>query len=223
MRGLRVPGYIDFAPVDAYRVGAPLWQPGEAQAQSAPQPSPLYGLRERAPGTIPTSRLAYSYADNFTGVFETGPATNDPFTTTYALSGQVVRSFSSGLGVGLGLRQKQAGSNVLALAVEQGWGPFSGGYTLYSGRNDAAGPSPSHRFALNFSYGNRSSIGLSYTTGRDLHPGMLPSAPGTDSRDLALSGHHWLAPQWALTYDVVNSDRAAYRRQGLRFGIRHTF
>ncbi len=52
---------------------------------------------------------------------------------------------------------------------------------------------------------------------------MLPYTPGSDSRDWALSGSHWLAPQWALTYDVVNSDQAAYRRQGLRFGIRHTF
>jgi YaiO family outer membrane protein len=156
-----------------------------------------------------------------TGVLETGPTAPDPYASN-AVSGQVVRSFGSGLGIGLGLRQRHAGSNVLALGVQQEWGSFSGGYTMYSGRTEAA-PSPSHRIALNFSYGNRSSIGLSYTTGRDLQAGMLPFTPGVDSRDLALTGYHWLAPQWAVTYDVVNSEQAAYRRQGLRFGIRHTF
>jgi len=222
LRGLRAPGLIEFAPLDAARAGIPLWQPG-GETQATPQPSALYGLRERIPtGDTPTSRLSYNYSDSITGVFESGPAMKDPYTTTNAMSGQLVRSFDSGLGVGLGLRQKQAGSNVLAVAVQQGWGPVSGAYTMYSGRNDGA-PSPSHRLALNFNYGNRSSIGLSYTAGRDLQAGILPLAPGVDSRDFALSGRHWLAPQWAVTYDVVNSDQAAYRRQGLRFGIRHTF
>ena len=224
LRGLKAPGgVIDFAPIDAYRAGTPAWQPGETPASATPQPSPLYGLRERAPGSVATTRYSYSYSDAIKGIFEAGPASNDPYTSTYALSGQIVRSFRGGFGLGLGLRQTQAGNNVLAVAVRQGWGPFTGGYTLYSGRNDAA-PSPSHRFALDFNYGNRSSIGLSYTAGRDLQLGSgAPFTPGVDSRDLALSGRHWLAPQWALTYDVVNSDQAAYRRQGLRFGIRHTF
>jgi hypothetical protein len=220
LRGLRAPPLIEFMPGDPYRAGASLWQPGlDAQSESAPQPSALYGLRERS--TVASSRLSYRYSDSVTGVLETGPTAPDPYASN-AVSGQVVRSFGSGLGVGLGLRQRHTGSNVLALGVQQDWGSFSGGYTMYSGRTEAA-PSPSHRIALNFSYGNRSSIGLSYTTGRDLQAGMLPFTPGVDSRDLALTGYHWLAPQWALTYDVVNSEQAAYRRQGLRFGIRHTF
>ncbi len=225
LRGLRAPAPVDFAPLDAQWPGMAQWPSGpDTQSQAAPQPSALYGLRDRLPkGNTPeTARLSYRYSNALTGIFQAGPALQDPYTAGYAVSGQVVRSFGSGLGVGLGLRQRQAGSNVLALGVQQGWGPFSGGYTLYSGRSDTA-PSPLHRFALNFGYGNRSSIGLSYTTGQSLHAGLLPYSPGVDSRDWKLSGHHWLAPQWAVTYDVVNSDQAAYRRQGLRFGIRHTF
>jgi hypothetical protein len=226
LRGLRAPGFIDFAPADVSRFDIPAWRSAaESDAFGRPQPSLLYGYRERLPGDVSRSesaRLSYSYSDTLTGIVEAGPALLSPYASAYALSSQLVRTFDSGLGVGLGLRQKQTGTQVFAVALQQEWGPFRGAYTLYSGRAEAE-PSPSHRLALNFDYGNRSSIGLAYTTGRDLRSGMLPYTPGADSRDWTLTGFHWLAPQWALTYDVVNSDQAAYRRQGLRFGIRHTF
>jgi hypothetical protein len=222
LRGLRPPGQIDFAPLGAARSGFD-WQPAADPRLPLAAQSPMApGLRSRLPGlgmaASEPARLSYSYSDSLTAVVEAGAASDDP----YAVAGQVVRSFRGGLGVGLGLRQRQAGSNVVAFAVEQGWGPFRGGYTVYSGLGDVSS-SPAHRFALSFDYGKRSSIGLSYTAGRDLQTGMLPYAPAGESRDWTLSGHHWLTPQWALTYDVINSDQATYRRQGLRFGIRHTF
>ena len=226
LRGLRAPALIDFAP---YRTGVGEWQPAmDPTLQTAAQPSALYGLQgtganraSRSSG--PGGRLAYTLSDTVTGVLETGPSTRDPYAPQSAMTGQVVRSFRSGLGIGLGLRQKQPGENVFAVGVQQDWGALRGGYTLYSGRNEANAASPAHRIQLALDYGNRNSIGLSYTAGRETLPGMLPFAAGVDSRDLTLSGYHWLAPQWALTYDVVNSELPNYRRQGLHFGIRHTF
>jgi len=225
LRGLRPPALIDFAP---YRTGVSEWQPAmDPTLQTSAQPSALYGLHgrtaTRVSQTSGPARLSYSFSDAVTGVLETGPSTQDPYAPQSAMTGQVVRSFASGLGIGLGLRQKQPGDNVFAVAVQQDWGALRGGYTLYSGRSEWSAAAPTHRIQLALDYGNRNSIGLSYTAGRESLPGMLPFATGIDSRDLALSGYHWLAPQWALTYDVVNSELPNYRRQGLRFGIRHTF
>ena len=225
LRGLRPPQLIDFSP---YRTGLAEWQPTmDPTLQTSAQPSALYGLHgrttNRALQTSGPARLSYSFSGAVTGMLATGPSIQDPYAPPSAMTGQVVRSFRSGLGIGLGLRQKQPGDNVFAVAVQQDWGALRGGYTLYSGRNEWSAATPAHRIQLALDYGNRNSIGLSYTAGRESLPGMLPFVPGVDSRDLTLSGHHWLAPQWALTYDVVNSELSSYRRQGLRFGIRHTF
>jgi YaiO family outer membrane protein len=222
LRGLRAQGLIDFAPVGGLRVGVPEWQPGDTAGQGTPQPSALYGLREQTAAARP-GRYAYEIGEGVTGVVESGPAlAANPYLPQNALSGQVVRSFSNGVGVGVGLRQKAAGENLLAVAVQKEWGPVRGGYTLYSGGADPAAAA-AHRFQLNLDYGNRNSIGLSYTAGREFQVGAMPYSAAVESRDLALSGYHWLSSQWAVTYDVVNSDQAAYHRQGLRFGIRHTF
>lgn len=138
----------------------------------------------------------------------------------YSLSGQVVHGFDSGLG----LRRRAPGISVLSIATQHKWGALRGAYTLYRNGADNNASAPSHRLQLSFDYGSNNSIGLSYTTGREFQAGMIPYAvPGIETRDWALTGYHWLNPKWALTYDLINSDRATYHTQGLRFGIRHTF
>jgi len=70
---------------------------------------------------------------------------------------------------------------------------------------ETSAPAPGHRFQLMYDYGNNSTVGLSYTSGRELQAGIAPlSLTPMEVRDLTLSGNHWLAPQWALTYNVTN-------------------
>jgi YaiO family outer membrane protein len=113
---------------------------------------------------------------------------------------------------------------VMALGAQRRFGPLRGAYTLYSGYTDSSSPAPAQRFQLMYDYGNHSTVGLSYTLGRELQAGISPlGLTPMEMRDLTLYGSHWLAPQWALTYNVTNYETNSFRRQGLGLGIRHTF
>lgn len=148
----------------------------------------------------------------------------------YTLYSQVTRVLPGGLGLGIGMRHSEynfAAANLLALSAEGNVGGFRGAYTLYSSRTDTLGNGSAHRFQLSYLYGDRNTIGLSYTTGRDVDNLNLPlglpmGASLADVRDLSLSGRHWLSTNWALTYDLQTLD-SVYRRQGLRLGVSRSF
>lgn len=217
LRGLRAPAVIEFTGNDTRTMPTGLAMPG---TDLRLPPGTSFGLRERT--EIGLSRYAYSPTHTLSGIVETGPVVRDAYTVSSAVSGQLVRAFDRGLGLGLGLRQQQAGPSLMALGIRQELGGLRGGYTVYSGLGDVLA-APSHRFALAYDYGRGSSIGLTYTEGREGRPLALSALPVTGTRDWTLSGMHALAPQWALTYDLVNSEHATFRRQGLHFGLRHTF
>jgi YaiO family outer membrane protein len=146
----------------------------------------------------------------------------------YTLRTQVTQLLPGGWGVGFGVRQDQynfASTNLLSLSAERNWGNFRGAYTLHSNRADGAAFGASHRFELSYSYGDRNVVGLSYTTGRDMDNLGIPMSPySVDGRDWSLSGRHWLSPNWALTYDVLQQDLGPlYRRSGLRLGVSRSF
>ena len=118
-------------------------------------------------------------------------------------------------------------ADLLAFSAERSVGSFRGAYTLYSNRSDTLGNGASHRFQLSYLYGERNTVGLAYTTGRDVEnlsqPLGLPNGASlADVRDWSLSGRHWLSTNWALTYDVQTQD-STYRRQGLRLGVSRSF
>lgn len=164
---------------------------------------------------IPT--LADSYANPF---YEALPR--------YTLSQQVNRSVGGGFGLGFGIRQSEYSyvtTNLVSFSAEQAWGNLRGGYTLYSSRAEGSGLGSAHRFQVSYAYGERNSIGLAYTTGRDVeNPGLNLALPLADVRDLTLSGRHWLSPNWALTYDVLSQEHTYLnRRQGLRLGVSRSF
>ena len=150
----------------------------------------------------------------------------------YSLYSQVMQPLGGGFGLGIGMRRSEynfAGANLLALSAEQSIGSFRGGYTLYSHRNDLIGAGAAHRFQFSYAYGDRNTVGLAYTTGRDIDNLNLPvgvplGASPADVRDLSLSGRHWLSTNWALTYDVqTQTQESALRRQGLRLGVSRSF
>jgi YaiO family outer membrane protein len=146
----------------------------------------------------------------------------------YTLSSQISRELPGGWGLGLGVRQNEYSyitTNLLSFSAEHAWGNLRGGYTLYSSRADGAGLGSAHRFQVSYAYGERNSVGLAYTMGRDVENSALAlGMPLADVRDWTLSGRHWLSTNWALTYDLLSQEHAYLnRRQGLRLGVSRSF
>ena len=146
----------------------------------------------------------------------------------YTLYTHMTRRLPGGWGLGFGVRQTEynfASANLLALSAERSFGSFRGAYTLYSNRVEGSPLGSAHRFELSYLYGDRNTIGLSYTTGRDMD--SIAPSPGlalSDVRDWTLYGRHWLSPNWALTYDVLSQEQGPLlRRQGLRLGVSRSF
>lgn len=72
-------------------------------------------------------------------------------------------------------------------------------------------------------YGDKASIGLSVAMGRE-----TTSTSGgvvlADVRALALSGHHWVTPAWALNYALGHTRQGDfYTRKGISVGLAHAF
>jgi len=182
---------------------------------------------------ITTSEIDYRFAlhqpagQNIAALAEPGVGSLGDLLPRYTLSTSFTRALPGGWGLGFGVRQTEynfATANLLSLSAERSFGSFRGAYTLYSSRADGAGLGNAHRFEVSYLYGERNTIGLSYTTGRDIDNVALPAALSTtDVRDWTLSGRHWLSPNWALTYDVLSQEQALFRRQGLRLGVSRSF
>ncbi len=148
----------------------------------------------------------------------------------YTLATQFTHSLPGDWGVGFGLRQTDYGfatGNLLALSAERYFGNLRGAYTLYSNGANGGSFGAAHRFQVNYFYGERNVVGLAYTTGRDIENMNLSAIglPVNDSRDLTLSGRHWLGTNWAVTYDVLSQEQTLWnsRRQGLRLGVSRSF
>lgn len=146
----------------------------------------------------------------------------------YSLSTQMTHRLPGGWGLGFGVRQTEynfATTNLLSLSAERAIGNLRGAYTLYSSRAEGSGPGSAHRFEVSYLYGDRNTVGLAYTTGRDIDSVALsPGLAVSDVRDWTLSGRHWLSPNWALTYDVLSQEQGPLlRRQGLRLGVSRSF
>lgn len=172
--------------------------------------------------------LYYPVGDTWTALVEASASPTHEVLARYSAYGQIQKNLPGGWGLGLGLRHNEyslTGTNVLSMFAERYWGNFRGAYTLYSGRPEGAASAASHRVQLGYYYADRSSVGLSYSNGREVeYLGPSRGVLTSDVQNWTLSGQHWLNPSWALTYDVVNHEQGnLYRRQGLRLGIRHSF
>lgn len=141
---------------------------------------------------------------------------------------QIAKLLPYGWGLNLGMRRSEyttSGVNMLVAGAERYWGNWRAAYTLYSGRPDGGPSAESHRLQLTHFYGERSSVGIAYTFGREVENvgppvGILTS----DIRDLTINGRHWLTTDWALTWDLVAHEQGTlYRREGFRLGLRYRF
>ncbi|MBX3663109.1 MAG: YaiO family outer membrane beta-barrel protein [Burkholderiales bacterium] len=172
--------------------------------------------------------LYYPLGASWTAQVEGSLSPTHEVLAKHSIYGQLQKSLPGGWGVGVGLRHNEytlSASNVVSLLAERYWGNFRGAYTLYSGRPEGGSSGASHRVQLSYYYADRSSVGISFSDGREVeNVGPPRGLLSSDVRNWTLSGQHWLTPAWALTYDLVNHEQGSlYRRQGLRLGIRHSF
>jgi len=193
----------------------------------------LYG----GSGVLETRHFATQHADYSMGLYRPlgtvsplGEGSASPLNDAlpkYTLHRQVTGTIGGGFGLGFGVRPSEYNfttTNLLSVSAEQYIGSFRGAYTLYSNRADGSSLGSAHRFQVNYFYGERNTVGLAYTTGRDLeHLGPAVGLPANDVRDLSLSGRHWLSPNWALTYEALQQEQTLYKRQGLRLGVSRSF
>ena len=232
LRGLKPPagGYDDAAAAGAFS-GAGRLNASERETYLDPAPR-----LSRFGGSVESRRVTTGNLDvrfglhqpvgqNVAALAEPSINTLHEVLPRYTLSTQVTRTLPGGWGLGFGVRQSEynlGSANLLSLSAERQWGNVRGAYTLYSGR-EGAGFNPAHRFEVSYLYGERNTIGLSYTTGREIeNHGLMMGLAAGDPRDWTLSGRHWFSPNWALTYDVLSQDQL-YRRPGLRLGVSRSF
>nr|AQQ74534.1 hypothetical protein [uncultured bacterium] len=155
----------------------------------------------------------------------TAGATHDIF-PEWSLFGQVAQTLPRGWGVQLGLRHRAyrgATVDIGSLILERYWGAYRGAYTyaLADLEGETAG---SHRLQLNYYYGDRSTVGVSYATGRELESAGTPVVLIYDVTYYGLSGRHWLNDRWAMSYAVeVNEQGDSYRRMEFTLGVRRAF
>lgn len=144
----------------------------------------------------------------------------------YTLYNHVTRTLPGGWGLGFGIRQSEynfGSAQLLSLSAERYFGSFRSAYTLF-GSADGGALSSAQRFQVDYLYGERNTVGLSYTMGRDFEQPVGLGMPLNDVRDFTLSGRHWFSTNWALTYDVLSQDQGTLlRRQGLRLGVSRSF
>jgi YaiO family outer membrane protein len=210
------------------------WQAAALREDLAPRLTLYTGVREThrfTAGNVAYSTSLHEPAGLASSAFPHTPY--DPrFSATprYTLVSQATQALPGGWGVGFGLRQTDYGfatGNLLSVSAERYFGNVRGAYTLYSNGANGGSVAAAHRFQVNYFYGERNVVGLAYTTGRDIENLGLSAIglPVADSRDLALSGRHWLGTNWALTYDVLSQEQSilSARRQGLRLGVSRSF
>ena len=146
-----------------------------------------------------------------------------------SLYGELHYAFGSGWGVKAGLRHSEfsaAGVDVRVLGAERYFAAWRAAYTLYSGRPEGAAEwQEAHQVRLDRYYGERSSIGVAFTTGRETENVGPPLGIVVSPVDnLTLIGRHWLSKAWALSYELLAHEQGdLYRRRGLRLGVRYGF
>jgi YaiO family outer membrane protein len=170
----------------------------------------------------------YPLAATWTLVVEGSASPTHRVLPRYAAYAQLQKLLPAGWNLGVAFRHSEyttAGTNLGAFSVERYWGNFRGAYTLYVGRPEGAPSASAHAFQLGYYYGDRDYVTLSHTTGREVENVGSPSRiVTTDVSSWSISGRHWIAANWAVTYELLTHDQGdLYRRRGGRVGLRYGF
>lgn len=163
--------------------------------------------------------VLYPLAENWDSSIEAG-ITQGSRPQRYSLFGQLHTTLAAGHEVSLGVKYVYdypqaslfgfSGDSAAGIASGQALAPRFGGGASY-------------HLQLSYLYGVRNTVGLAYSSGREIDYPGLPYDALVDARQFMLTGQHWLSPNWALNYDVYAPDSNLLRRQGLRLGLRYRF
>ena len=211
-----------------------LWS-GEAEPVNAASDAASWDMQTREAA----SGVYRPLADNLSTLVESSYSNGTGLTNEWSVYGQLGAHIGEGWGIAAGLRHsEQAYTNLLApsaapvsadltiLTFGRQWDRYRGAYTYYTGRSDAGASASGHRLQFDYFYSPRSSVGLAYTTGRQLDTltpfGTLNPAP--DTANIGVAGEHWFSPTWALNYNALVEDGGTQGLQPeLRLGLRVRF
>jgi YaiO family outer membrane protein len=167
--------------------------------------------------------LYYPLSRRWTAVLEAGGSPTHRVLAKWSALGQIEYSFGRGWGAHAGLRHREyntATVNVANFGVEKYIKSFRLAYTFYTSHLEKAGYSATHRVETNYYYGN-SALNLSVARGRELENILPAGVLRSDVKLINLSGTHWFAPAWAVSYGVSWHDQGTiYTRRGLTFALR---
>ena len=118
-----------------------------------------------------------------------------------------------------------SGTRVITASFERYFSRYRAFYTLSNGKPEDAGSASSHRIGLDYYYaGERSRAGVSATWGREVENIPPAGIVTSDVRALNVYGRHWIAPRWAVTWELGTHEQGDfYRRTGGRLGLRRSF
>lgn len=198
-------------------------------AQTQAVPGPLFFAVERVPpvlglrGPEQAAGIVLRGGERWTSSFELSSAENAlTANRRTALLGQIHAPLAGGVGVSVGIRYSRSQDPAYSGGADT---PFGNGYVLSPGRADSTAQQLGYQLQLNYLYGERNTVALTYSSRRELEQYRLASDPlASDGRQLSLTGEHWFSPSWALRYDLPTPESSnLIRRQGLRLGVHYRF
>ncbi len=169
----------------------------------------------------------YPLADTWTTLVEANASPSHRILAKWSVFGQLEKTFPGGWGLHAGLRHTeyaQSNTNLALLTAERYFGNYRAAYTLYAGRPEGAGSAASHRFQFAYYYGDRSSMGIAYTFGKEVENVAPAGVLTTDVRGWGLLGRHWFSRHWAVSFEALWHEQGSlYNRRGARAGLRYQF
>jgi hypothetical protein len=212
--------------------------------QTVPQPVFYSRVTESAGqlGVSQTSGVYQPLSRSLSSLIETNQATLGDLGSEWSVLGQVGASLGEGWGIQAGLRHSEAGwprgpmqpytarvgsAQLGMVTIEHNWHGLRSAYTLFGSYADSGTAASGHRLELQYYYGQRSNVGLSYMAGRPLQAGATISAlQPLEGNHLGVAGEHWFSPAWAVDYRALVQDlgpAAPGLKPQIRFGLRYTF
>jgi hypothetical protein len=192
-------------------------------------------------GVQRTSGIYQPLSRSLSSLIETSHATRGDLGTEWSVLGQVGASLGEGWGIQAGLRHSEAGltpgpnqpyaarlgsAQLGMLTLEHNWHSLRSAYTLFGSYADSGVAASGHRLELQYYYGDRSNVGLSYTAARPFQaaPNFSMFQP-LEGNNLGVAGEHWFSPAWAVNYRALVQDLgpASGLKPQIRFGLQYTF
>lgn len=160
-------------------------------------------------------------SDRWGSSLEAGVSRDSPFAgPRYSIGGQLHTTFLPGHGLSLGLKlshaERAAPGAVLA-------GRLDSAAVIDAPLAERLSGSSSYELNINYLYGARYSVSMAYQQSIAGHS-YAPHGLNPGVRSFALTGQHWLTPNWSMSYDIYASDPAALLQSpGFGLGLRYRF